>query len=95
MKGRVACEISSADEVLVTELLFSAALSAETPPEALAALLSCCVWQEKGPGTAQKKLRESLAAPLSQLREVARHVAKVEQECKVRAQHSTEQYGTV
>ena len=44
VKGRVACAIASADEVVVTELFFTASL-ADLPPEVVAALLSCCVWQ--------------------------------------------------
>ncbi|CAI5509433.1 unnamed protein product [Closterium sp. Naga37s-1] len=85
VKGRVACEISSADELVVTELLFSAAL-ADLPPETVAALLSCCVWQEKGAGGA-KRPRESLQGPLAQLREIARRIARVQEECKVRNGH--------
>ncbi|CAI5461115.1 unnamed protein product [Closterium sp. Yama58-4] len=81
VKGRVACEISSADELVVTELLFSAAL-ADLPPETVAALLSCCVWQEKGAGGA-KRPRESLQGPLAQLREIARRIARVQEECKI------------
>ncbi|CAI7929103.1 unnamed protein product, partial [Closterium sp. NIES-54] len=80
VKGRVACEISSADELVVTELLFSAAL-ADLPPETVVALLSCCVWQEKGAGGA-KRPRESLQGPLAQLREIARRIARVQEECK-------------
>ncbi|GJP60249.1 hypothetical protein CLOP_g17460 [Closterium sp. NIES-67] len=81
VKGRVACEISSADELVVTELLFSASL-AELTPETVAALLSCCVWQEKGAGGA-KRPRESLQGPLAQLREIARRIARVQEECKI------------
>ncbi|CAI7814643.1 unnamed protein product [Closterium sp. NIES-53] len=81
VKGRVACEISSADELVVTELLFSAAL-ADLPPETVVALLSCCVWQEKGAGGA-KRPRESLQGPLAQLREIARRIARVQEECKI------------
>lgn len=45
LKGRVACEISSADEVLVTELIFSNSFK-QLDPNTVAALLSCFVAKE-------------------------------------------------
>lgn len=46
MKGRVACEISTGDELLITELIFSGLFNPLTPEQA-AALLSVFVFQEK------------------------------------------------
>ncbi len=46
VKGRVACEISTGDELLLTELLFNGAFNALSP-EACAGLLSCFVFSEK------------------------------------------------
>ena len=46
MKGRVACEISSGDELLLTELIFNGAFNALSP-EQCAGLLSCFVFTEK------------------------------------------------
>jgi ATP-dependent RNA helicase DOB1 len=46
VKGRVACEISSGDELLLTELIFNGAFNSLTP-EQCAALLSCFVFDEK------------------------------------------------
>ena len=46
MKGRVACEISSGDELLLTELIFNGVFNPLTP-EQCAALLSCFVFTEK------------------------------------------------
>ncbi|KAF8626453.1 hypothetical protein AX15_004869 [Amanita polypyramis BW_CC] len=46
MKGRVACEISSADELLLTELIFNGVFNTLLP-EQCAALLSCFVFAEK------------------------------------------------
>lgn len=80
MKGRVACEISSADELVLTELIFGGTLK-ECTVEQLVSLLSCFVWREKT--KAFSKLPEELAGPFSQLREVARRVGKIEIECKV------------
>jgi ATP-dependent RNA helicase DOB1 len=46
MKGRVACEISTGDELLLTEMMFGGVFG-DLLPEHLAALLSCFVFQEK------------------------------------------------
>ena len=46
MKGRVACEISSGDELLLTELIFNGVFN-PLSPEQSAALLSCFVFTEK------------------------------------------------
>ena len=47
LQGRVACEISSGDELITTELIFSGVLTGLTPEEA-AALLSALVFQVRG-----------------------------------------------
>ena len=44
LKGRVACEINTCDELVVTELIFCGAFT-ELSPEQSAALLSCMVHQ--------------------------------------------------
>ena len=46
MKGRVACEISTGDELLLTELIFNGAFNTLLP-EQCAGLLSCFVFTEK------------------------------------------------
>ena len=46
LKGKVACEIHSADELVLTELVLENIL-AEYEPEEIVALLSCFVFQEK------------------------------------------------
>ena len=45
-KGRVACEISTGDELLLTELIFNGVFN-DLTPEQSAALCSCFVFQEK------------------------------------------------
>lgn len=80
LKGRVACEITSADELVLSELVFGGVFNDSTV-EQVAALLSCLVWQEKL--QTMPKLPEELAGIYSQLREVARRVGKVQVECKV------------
>jgi antiviral helicase SKI2 len=46
LKGRVACEIKTADELLLTELILSNFFGAYTPEECVA-LLSCFIFQER------------------------------------------------
>jgi ATP-dependent RNA helicase DOB1 len=46
MKGRVACEISTGDELLLTELIFNGVFN-QMSPEHCAGLLSCFVFTEK------------------------------------------------
>lgn len=45
-KGRIACEIQAADEILLTEMLLSGVFRTLQPPDA-AALLSCFIFEEK------------------------------------------------
>ncbi|TEB25051.1 antiviral helicase [Coprinellus micaceus] len=80
VKGRVACEISSGDELLLTELIFNGAFNTLSP-EQCAALLSCFVFAEKSDQTT--KLTEELAAPLRVMQEIARRIAKVSKESKL------------
>jgi ATP-dependent RNA helicase DOB1 len=46
VKGRVACEIDAADELMVAEMLFNGAFN-ELAPEHIVCLLSCLVFDEK------------------------------------------------
>lgn len=80
VKGQVACEISSADELTLTELMFSG-LFQNISVEEMVALLSCFVWQEKLQDA--PKPREELGSLFSQLQETARRVANVQLDCKV------------
>ncbi|KAI6026526.1 hypothetical protein PISMIDRAFT_676316 [Pisolithus microcarpus 441] len=80
MKGRVACEISTGDELLLTELIFNGVFNTLSP-EHSAGLLSCFVFSEKS--EQQTKLKEELAAPLRVMQELARRIAKVSQESKL------------
>ncbi|KAF8649211.1 hypothetical protein AX16_005938 [Volvariella volvacea WC 439] len=80
LKGRVACEISTGDELLLTELIFNGVFN-PLLPEQCAALLSCFVFEEKSETTT--KLKEELAAPLRVMQEIARRIAKVAKESKL------------
>ncbi|QRW07322.1 ATP-dependent RNA helicase DOB1 [Ceratobasidium sp. AG-Ba] len=80
IKGRVACEISTGDELLLTEMIFNGVFNSLLP-EQCAALLSCFVFTEKSEQVT--KLKEELAGPLRVLQEIARRIAKVSKESKL------------
>lgn len=80
LKGRVACEVNAADELLITEMIFNGVFN-DLDPSQSAALLSAFVFQEKSESTL--KLKEELANPLRQLQDAARRIAKVCQESKL------------
>lgn len=67
LKGRVACDISTGDELLLTELLFANAFTEDMHPDQMVALLSCFVCEEKPPpasaGGASKKDHHSNPNP--------------------------------
>ncbi|KAK0442400.1 rRNA-processing arch domain-containing protein [Armillaria borealis] len=80
VKGRVACELSSGDELLLTQLIFNGIFNTLSP-EQCAALLSCFVFDEES--KRQTKARAEFAAPLRVMHEVARRIAKVSKESKL------------
>uniref|UniRef100_A0A8C6MXI7 Exosome RNA helicase MTR4 n=1 Tax=Mus spicilegus TaxID=10103 RepID=A0A8C6MXI7_MUSSI len=86
MKGRVACEISSADELLLTEMMFNGLFN-DLSSEQATALLSCFVFQENS--SEMPKLTEQLAGPLRQMQECAKRIAKVSAEAKLEIDEET------
>ena len=80
LKGKVACEISSADELILTELMFNGVFK-DINVEDMVSLLSCFVWQEKLQDA--QKPRDELELLFTQLQDTARRVAKVQLESKV------------
>nr|XP_019937605.1 PREDICTED: superkiller viralicidic activity 2-like 2 [Paralichthys olivaceus] len=86
IKGRVACEISSADELLLTEMVFNGLFNDLTVEQATA-LLSCFVFQENA--SEMPKLTEQLAAPLRQMQECAKRIAKVSADAKLEIDEET------
>ena len=80
IKGRVACEITSGDELLITEMLFNGLFN-DLNPYQTNALLSCFVFEEK---TEQMpKLTDELSKPLKQMQELAKRIATVSKEAKL------------
>lgn len=81
LKARVACEISTGDELMLSELLFNGFFNNLTP-EQVASALSVFVFEEKTKET-PALTREDLAKPLREIQAQARIVAKVSQESKL------------
>lgn len=80
IKGRVACEITSGDELLLTEMLFNGAF-ADLTPHQINSLLSCFVFDEKTEQVA--KLTEDLEKPLRIMQDLARRIAVVSKEASL------------
>ena len=79
LKARVACEISTGDELLLSELLFDGFFN-DMSPEVCASVLSCFIFEEKSDSPA---LKEELAKPFREIQRQARIIAKVSQESKL------------
>lgn len=80
LKARVACEISTGDELVLSELLFNRFFN-ELTPEQCAACLSCFVFEEKSEDL--NNMPEELNKPFREIQAQARIVAKVMQESKL------------
>ena len=79
LKARVACEISTGDELLLSELLFNRFFN-ELTPEVCAAVLSCFIFEEKADAPT---LKDELAKPFREIQAQARIIAKISQESKL------------
>ena len=99
VKGRVACEISTGDELLLTELIFSAAFTSLNVDQ-INALLSCFVFQEKsgsgkdddGPDGKGMRMKEELAGPWRIIQEAARRIYSVAQESGLTGDYTETEY---
>lgn len=80
-KGRVACEIDTGDELVLTELLFNGVFNDLTVAQ-IVALCSCFVVTENVKED-MPKLTQELAGPFKIMQETAKRVATVSKECKL------------
>lgn len=80
LKARVACEISTGDELLLSELLLNR-FFVSLPPETIAAVLSCFVFEEKVKQA--PTLPPHLTKPFAELQTTARQIARVSTESKL------------
>lgn len=75
LKGRIACEISTSDELLITELLFNNVFFQELKIEYIVAILSSLLYDEKCPDI---KLEDStLAVGYDNILDVAKMIVKI------------------
>ena len=83
-KGRTACEINTADELVVVELVFSGIFN-DLNVEQSVALLSCMIFDEKVKDNDDtvKDLKSYLRNPYFKLQEAARSIAKALIACKI------------
>lgn len=80
LKARVACEISTGDELMLSELLFNGFFN-DLTPEIAASVLSCFVFEEKA--KEDKPPRDVLSKPLKEIQQQAKTIAKVSMESKL------------
>ena len=80
LKARVACEISTGDELMLSELLFNRFFNDMTP-EQCAAVMSCFIFEEKAKDL--PILTDDLARALREIQQQARIIAKVSTESKL------------
>ncbi|KAI9674382.1 MAG: ATP-dependent RNA helicase mtr4 [Trizodia sp. TS-e1964] len=80
LKARAACEISTGDELLLSELLFNRFFN-ELSPEVCAAVLSVFIFEEKSKES--PRISEDLAKPFREIQAQAKIIAKVSQESKL------------
>ncbi|KAA3680951.1 ATP-dependent RNA helicase DOB1, partial [Paragonimus westermani] len=82
-KGRVACEISSGDELMLTELLLDGLFSSLSPAQ-LAGVLSCFV-VERSATKQPVDLRPDMVQALDTIQAKARFLARAAAECRIGA----------
>ncbi|XP_076635759.1 exosome RNA helicase Mtr4 [Colletes latitarsis] len=80
LKGRVACELNGADELLMTEMIFNGLFNTLSVPQMIA-LISCFVCDDKS--NEMPKSTEELGGPLRQMQDLARRIAKVSTEANL------------
>lgn len=80
MKARVACQISTGDELMLSELLFNRFFN-DMSPELCAAVMSCFVFEERV--QEQPVLTEDMTKALREIQRQARVIAKVSIESKL------------
>ena len=95
-KGKIACEIKSGDEIVLTELLLNNVFN-DLSAELIAALLSCFVIDEKSEVMIQEEFMvpydeksdedevmiQEFKVPYNQILETAKMVAEISKECNI------------
>jgi len=76
LKGRFSCELSTADELVATNMVFDGAFNDLSVPQ-IVALLSCFVHKEENKDPGNPQIRPDMQTAFRGLQAVARGVAKV------------------
>ena len=87
-KGRFACELSTGDELVLTDMIFEGVFNDMTPEQAVA-ILSCFVHKEK---SKESRVPPQLQSALRQLQNAARIVAKASIDAKLLKSEDEEEY---
>jgi ATP-dependent RNA helicase DOB1 len=82
LKGRVACELTTCDELVGTELLFNGKFN-DLNAEQIVGMLSCLVFSEVANNVTPPSPPETLTGCLKTLRETAKYVGQLVQECQL------------
>ena len=79
VKGRVACEVNTCEELIVTEMVFEGVLNDLEPAEIVAAL-SSLVYQAKGEDAFDSELPERLVACCQRMKTIATNIGQLQKE---------------
>lgn len=82
-KGRTACDINTADELVVTELIFNGVFKTLTVEQSLALLSAMTFGEPMNDDESIQGLKSFLLNPFRKLQEVARTVARVQVSCNL------------
>jgi antiviral helicase SKI2 len=80
VKGRVACEVNTCEELIATEMVFEGLLN-DLDPEEIVAVLSALVYQEKSDDDFDPELPEKLVSCCRSLKTIATNLGRLQKEC--------------
>lgn len=78
-KGRVACEVNTCEEIIVTEMIFEGILN-ELEPSEIVAVLSALIFQEKTSEIESDELPERLRSACERMRTIAINLGQLQQD---------------
>ncbi|KAJ3323503.1 ATP-dependent RNA helicase mtr4 [Boothiomyces sp. JEL0866] len=81
VKGRVACEISAGDELMLTEMMFNGVFN-DLTVEQTVAVLSCFTFGE-GSKEENAEMQPEVKEPYEKLRQTAKRIAEISLDCKI------------
>lgn len=81
VKGRVACEVNTCEEILVTEMVFEGLFN-DLEPEEVVAVLSALVYQEKNSEEElDSELPDKLVSCCKRMKTIATNLGRLQKEC--------------